>query len=340
MTTSGFFLLEERYSSVMIVTKTPLRVSFFGGGSDIPQYYQKKAGMVISTSIDKSIHIAVNKSQPSHIKAMYSEIEIVDDVEKLKHNRIKEALKRFKISSNIEIGSFSDVSTKGTGLGSSSTFTVGLLKALYNLKYMVHNKRDLAELACEIEIDKCGEPIGKQDQYAAAYGGFNVIRFDSTGVEVTPLNIGASALGFLNENLICYSTGINRNTSDILSDQIKNIEGDASAFDNTSKLVDLAEEALKHLRANRFDYFGTLLDEGWKYKKMLSSKISNPHIDQMYDTATRAGALGGKLLGAGGGGYMMFYVPERSRGSVALAMRDYRRFHFKFTDQGSVAVGI
>lgn len=322
----------------MIVTSTPLRISFFGGGSDIPQYFNEKPGMVISTTIDKKIQIALNRCQTDHIRAVYSEMEVVDDVNKLKHDRIREVLKLFQVKSNIEICSFSDVPTKGTGLGSSSTFTVGLLKALSTMKVLLHNKRDLAEKACEIEIGKCGEPIGKQDQYAAAYGGFNVIRFDSTGVEVTPLDIGAYSLRTLNDNLMCYSTGISRNTSDILSDQVRNILSDDQAFDSTSTLVEIAEQALKYLKANKIHDFGALLNETWKYKKRLSSKISNPDIDYMYGVAMSAGALGGKLLGAGGGGYMLFYVPESARGAVSLAMREYRRFNFNFTDQGSTAV--
>ena len=294
--------------------------------------------MVISTTIDKNIQIALNKCQTNHIRAVYSEMEVVDKVEKLRHNRIREALKYFNIKNNIEICSFSDVPTKGTGLGSSSTFTVGLLKALYTKKVLLHNKRDLAEAACEIEIENCGEPIGKQDQYAAAYGGFNVIRFDSSGVEVTPLNIGAGVLRKLNDNLMCFSTGISRNTSDILSDQVNNISNDVDAFDNTTRLVSLAEQALGYLNKNKLDDFGALLDEAWKTKKKLSNKISNSDIDFMYQRGISAGALGGKLLGAGGGGYMLFYVPESSRGSVSLAMREYKRFNFNFTDQGSTAV--
>lgn len=297
--------------------------------------------MVISTSIDKNILIALNKSQPSHIKVMYSEIEIVDDVEKLKHNRVKEALKKFGVSSNIEIGSFSDVSTKGTGLGSSSTFTVGLLKALYDYRRITHNKRDLAETACEIEIEKCGDPIGKQDQYAAAYGGFNVIRFDSSGVEVTPINISSSTLNRLNGNLMCYSTGISRSTADILQDQVQNIDKDDNfAFYNTSRLVELAELSLRYLRNNKLNDFGALLGEAWDIKKKLSEKISNSAIDDMYYSGIEAGALGGKLLGAGGGGYMLFYVPETRQISFSNRMRDYRRFHFRFTDQGSTATTI
>jgi D-glycero-alpha-D-manno-heptose-7-phosphate kinase len=268
---------------------------------------------------------------------VYSETEVVQDVEKLKHNRIREVLKHFAIKERIEICSFSDVSTKGTGLGSSSSFTVGLINAFASL----YSKRDLAELACQIEIEKCAEPIGKQDQYAAAYGGFNVIRFDSSGVDVHPVDVSGLRLLELNENLMCYSTGITRNTSDILSDQTKNVAGDDAAFDTTTKMVELAEQALSYLRLGKLDDFGALLDDGWNYKKQLSNKISNPEIDEMYERAKNAGALGGKILGAGGGGYMLLYVPSIVQGRVYDAMKGYKkRFSFRFTEQGSVATQI
>jgi len=324
----------------MIVSRTPFRLSFFGGGSDLPQYYNYMPGMVISTTINKHIQIAVHKSQPNHIRAVYSELEIVDDVDNLKHDRIKETLKYFNIKSNIEICSFSDISSKGTGLGSSSTFTVGLINALYKMQKIRYNRSDLAELACKVEMELCGEPIGKQDQYAAAYGGFNVIRFDSSGVEISPININSLSLEKLNNNLLCYSTGDNgRSTAEILSDQVKNLETKKnSAFNNTSLMVDIAEAGLKYLKNNKIDDFGSLLNESWMLKRKLSSKISTPDIDLMYEIATSAGALGGKLLGAGGGGYMLFYVPESRHNSVTLAMREFRRFHFNFTDYGSTAV--
>jgi len=323
----------------MIITTTPLRISFFGGGSDIEQYYNYNPGMVISTTINKYIHIALNKCEPNYVRAVYSETEVVKDSTQLKHDRIKYALDRFGIHSNIEICSFSDVSTKGTGLGSSSTFTVGLLRGLFEHNKMIYNRRDLAEIACDIEINKCRAPIGKQDQYAAAYGGFNVIRFDSSGVEVTPINIDAHTLQDLNRNLMCFSTGQTRNTNDILSDQVKSLENLSSKTSvGTTNLVAHAEQALDYLKTGRIDDFGALLHETWMCKRKLSKNITNPDIDTMYEIATSAGALGGKLLGAGGGGYMLFYVPESSRGAVALAMREYRRFHFNFTEDGSKSV--
>lgn len=321
----------------MIVTRTPLRISFFGGGSDIPQFYEKRPGLVLSATINKSIQLAVHSCEPKHVRVVYSELEQSSSVEHVKHERVKAALKRFDIKNNIEIVSFSDITTRGSGLGSSSTYTVGLLNALYNLKGISYTRKDLAEMACDIEINELGEPIGKQDQYAAAYGGLNTIRFDSTGVEVTPMSISYSNLETLNENLLCYSTGITREASSVLGKQVENLKT-KSTLDSTSKLVLMAEIALKHLRADKLDDFGALLHEAWEEKKKLAEGISNEQIDKMYDIAMRAGALGGKVLGAGGGGYMLFYANESNRNKVKEAMKDYKQFHFKFTDQGSTAV--
>jgi D-glycero-alpha-D-manno-heptose-7-phosphate kinase len=211
------------------------------------------------------------------------------------------------------------------------------VNALYKLKCLPYNKRDLAELACNIEIDFCGEPIGKQDQYAAAYGGFNCIRFDSSGVEVTPIPLSSAILGVLNERLICYSTELNRKTSDILGEQVANLQTQ-STVDATKELVQIAEEGLKLLKSEKLHDFGALLHSTWEQKKKLASSISNPHIDAMYEEGRKAGAIGGKLLGAGGGGYMLFYVPHESHANFKAHMRKYyKQFHISFTDIGSEA---
>jgi D-glycero-alpha-D-manno-heptose-7-phosphate kinase len=321
----------------MIVSSAPLRVSFFGGGSDIPQFYMNSPGMVISTAINRHIKIAVNPCETDHVRAVYSEMEVVKDPSELKHDRIRHALGIFEIRRKIEICSFSDITTRGTGLGSSSTFTVALVNALYKLKCLSYNKRDLAELACNIEIDLCGEPIGKQDQYAAAYGGFNCIRFDSSGVEVTPIPLSSDSLGALNDSLICYSTGTTRKTADILSEQVSNLQT-VSKFDATKELVQIAEEGLKLLKSEKLNDFGALLHSTWEQKKKLASSISNPHIDAMYEEGRKAGAIGGKLLGAGGGGYMLFYVPPENQPGFKAHMRKYyKQFHISFTDIGSEA---
>jgi D-glycero-alpha-D-manno-heptose-7-phosphate kinase len=324
----------------MIVTKTPLRLSFFGGGSDIPAFFEKSPGLVVSTSINKHIQIAINKCEPRHIKVIYSEFEQVNDVENVKHTRAKEILKHFNVKSNIEIVSFSDITTNGSGLGSSSSYTVGLINGIYNhLKYD-YNKKDLAEMACDIEIEKCREPIGKQDQYAAAYGGFNAMHFYNDGVEVIPLGMKTSNIKTLNENLLCYNTGITRKTSDILSNQVNMISTNSKTFENTKIMVELAKQSIDYLKHNKIDDFGSLLHEGWILKRELAPNITNEHIDDMYETAMSAGALGGKLLGAGGGGYMLFYVPQKYQDSVKSKMKEYRRFHFNFTDMGSSAITI
>jgi len=324
----------------VIVTKTPLRVSFFGGGSDIPQFYENRPGTVISSTINKYIQLAVNQCEPRHVRVVYSELEQADNVDAIRHTRAKAVLQRFGVYTGIEVASFSDITTRGSGLGSSSAYTVGLINALYNLKMLGYTRRDLAEMACDIEINDLHEPIGKQDQYAAAYGGFNAIRFDGPEVEVTPVPVTHSTLATLNDRLMCFGTGMTRDASSVLGQQVKNLASSDATAESTSRLVDMAETALVYLKQGKLNDFGALLHDGWVEKKKLAPGITNENIDLMYDLARSAGALGGKILGAGGGGYMLFYVPAEARSRVKLAMRDYRQFHFKFTDQGSTAAQV
>ena len=319
----------------MIITKTPLRVSFFGGGSDIPQFYKNNRGLVLSTTIDRPIYIAVNGTRTPHTKVVYSEIEIVDYSSQLKHDRVREVLQYYGINNHIEIASFSDIPTKGTGLGSSSTFTVGLLKAILEMSRTQYNNYELAELACHIEIDKCNQPIGKQDQYAAAFGGFNAITFEGNDVAVIPVNITTDMASRLNDNLICFNTGITRQASSVLEDQVKGLQSSVNV-DNTACMVDMAEDAFRFLIKGQLDDFGSLLGDSWNLKKKLSDNISNPTIDEMYSKGIKAGALGGKILGAGGGGYLLMYVPPKSHARVIKALSSYEIFDFNFTNQGSV----
>lgn len=319
----------------MIITKTPLRVSFFGGGSDIPQFYKNNRGLVLSTTIDRPIYIAANGTRTPHTKVVYSEIEIVDYPSQLKHDRVREVLQYFGIRNHIEIASFSDIPTKGTGLGSSSTFTVGLIKAILEMSKTQYNNYELAELACHIEIDKCNQPIGKQDQYAAAFGGFNAITFEGNDTAVIPINITTDTASRLNDNLICFNTGITRQASSVLEKQVEGLKNVVN-IDNTSYMVDMAEDAFKFLLKGQLDDFGSLLGDSWNLKKKLSDNISNPTIDEMYSKAMKAGALGGKILGAGGGGYLLMYVPPKSHARVIKALSNYDIFDFNFTNQGSV----
>jgi len=317
----------------MIVTKTPLRVSFFGGGSDIPEYYNNYEGMVVSTSIDKYIYLAINKCESEHIRLTYSTMEYVKKLDDLKHDRAKKTLELFGVENNIEICSFSAVPTRGTGLGSSSTFTVGLINGISYLKNRNRlTKRELSELACYIEIEKCNEPIGKQDQYAAAYGGLNVIRFSKDGISINKLDI--NCFEELKKNIFIFNTGINRQASSILDEQVKSLKNKVN-FENTKNIVNMAKESVKLLEKNKLNDFGNLLNESWVVKKKLSSNISNSTIDEMYDTALKSGALGGKILGAGGGGYLMLYVPEKNHNKLLNNMKKYKRFEFNFENNGS-----
>ena len=325
---------------MIYIAKTPLRISFFGGGSDSPQYYNHKPGLVVSTTINRYIQVAVNRCEPRHVRVVYSELEQVDDVENVKHTRAKAVLNKFGIETGIEIASFSDITTKGSGLGSSSSYTVGLINALSNMTHHHLTRNDLAKIACDIEIDVLGEPIGKQDQYAAAFGGFNAIRFNSSGVEVTSIPIDGTVLYDLNNSLMCFNTGITREASSVLSQQVDNLVTNFNALDTTTRMVAMAEDSIWHLKRGNIDEFGALLHDAWTEKKKLAAGITNHHIDTMYEIARNAGAFGGKLLGAGGGGYMLFYVPHEYRNNVKNAMREYRQFHFKFSDTGSVTTSI
>ena len=319
----------------MIVTKTPLRLSFFGGGSDIPQFYENEQGLCVSTTINSYIYLAVNKCVAEHLKVVYSELELENDIEKIKHDRVREILKHYRQTSNMEICSFSDIPSKGSGLGSSSTFTVGLINAVHRtLTNKEIDKKTLSELACYIEIDKCNEPIGKQDQYAAAYGGLNAYWFNGKEVNVEPVDINFCTTMNLNSKLLCFNTGVNRQASSVLTEQVEKLKN-KSNIEQTKLMVNFAKESLNLLQKGKLDEFGELLGVAWEVKKKLSSNVSNPDIDEMYETALKNGAIGGKILGAGGGGYLMVYVPENKQNKVISALSRYEQFNFNFENKGS-----
>ena len=287
----------------------------FGGGSDIPSYYNHAVGKVLSVSIDTYVYVAVNECSTDHIRAVYSDTEVVKNINDIKHDRIRETLRRFNLTSHIELASFSDVTTKGTGLGSSSTFTVGLVNAVQTLNQSNMSQQQIADIACQIEIEDCNQPIGKQDQYAAAVGGMNVITFTRDNVHVYPIWLAyGDYVTQLERNLVCFGTGTERAASDILAAQSHQlIDRHSRTTKVTKALVDLADEGIEALKDGDLDRIGTLLNRGWYLKKQLGPSISNPSIDRMYQAGINYGALGGKLLGAGGGGYMVFYVKENIR---------------------------
>ncbi len=318
----------------MIITKTPFRISFVGGGSDLEAFYSKHPGAVLSTSINQYMYISSHKYfEPDQIRVKYSQTETINNITDLKHPILKVVLEKFGLN-GIEISSIADI-PGGTGMGSSSSFTVGLLHNLYTATGKKISKAELAEEACNIEINVLKEPIGKQDQYAAAFGGMNVIRFDTDGkTTVEPLDLSSAALEQLNNNLVMFYMGTQRKASDILTEQKKNTS-DEDKFEALKKMVDLVYDLQNALEGGHFNDMGKIMHENWILKQQLASSISNPDINECYNTAMQNGALGGKLLGAGGGGFMLFYCSEDKQPQLIKALSKLRRFDFKFETGGS-----
>jgi D-glycero-alpha-D-manno-heptose-7-phosphate kinase len=292
----------------MIITRTPFRVSFVGGGSDLRDFYSKNGyGAVVSTAINKYMYIVIHPYFHDKIRVKYSRTEDVKEVDEISHPIVRECLRKVQIARGIEIASFADVPA-GTGLGSSSAFTVGLLNALYAYKGRVISKEKLAKEACEIEIDILGEPIGKQDQYASAYGNINFLRFnkDET-VDVAPILLTELPKKDLERKLCLYYIGGERRASDILTEQKKNLLMDDN-FQNLRKIVMFAEELRGILQQEEINRVGSILHKGWLCKKELSKGISNDEIDNLYLKFIECGALGGKLLGAGGRGFLLIFA--------------------------------
>jgi D-glycero-alpha-D-manno-heptose-7-phosphate kinase len=323
----------------MIISRTPLRISFAGGGSDLPAYYRHAPGAVVSTSIDKYIYITINKKFDHQIRASYSVTEIVDTIEELHHELIREGLRMVGLEGGIEITSISDIPSQGTGLGSSSTYTVGLLKALYAYKGLHAGAERLGREACEIEINICGKPIGKQDQYIAAFGGLQFIQFNPDGsVFVDPIICSIETKRNLQNRLLMLYTGIQRSTNSILSEQSHNTEHDPDKRRTMDAIVQLAHDLRESLESNDLGTFGEILHEGWMRKKKMASSISNSCIDEWYETARRHGAVGGKILGAGAGGFLLLYAPTERHAEIVQALAHMRAVPIRFEQQGSKVI--
>lgn len=319
----------------MVITRTPFRVSFVGGGTDLSEYYIHGHGSVISATINKYMYITVNKRFDNSIRVSYSSTEIVNDVNDIKHDIVREALKMVGIDKGIEITSVSDIPS-GTGLGSSSSFTVGLLNALYTYKGQQWSAHDLAQKACELEIDILGHPIGKQDQFAAAYGGLNYYRFNKNGsVDYKPITFSDKDFQKMSECLSMYYTGITRKADNILAEQKNTTGGKTAVLDYMCNQADLLVNELSNNGFN--DSFAIALRNGWERKKSIVNEISNTKIDSLYNLAMENGAKGGKLLGAGGGGFLLFYCDpnNKERMSKALGLRE---LPIRFTRHGSRVV--
>ena len=322
----------------MIITKTPFRISFAGGGSDLPDFYEQYGGCVLSTSINRYCYISIHPYFNSRYTLLkYSENELVEELPQIQHRIFNCVLNEAQLH-GVEITSTADI-PGGTGLGSSSTFTVGLLHTIncYRGKYL--SKGTLAAKACQVEIEKLGSPIGKQDQYAAAFGGLNFIRFHPDGgVSVSPIVMQPETYQKLQENLVMFYTGDVRSANSILAEQKRNISSEEKA-QNLQKMCALAEDMKEALEHDDLSSFGSLLHKGWELKRTLAGGITNPAIDEAYRTAMENGALGGKLLGAGGGGFLLFYCPPARQEQLRVALR-MQPFPFSFEKDGTSVVYI
>jgi D-glycero-alpha-D-manno-heptose-7-phosphate kinase len=320
----------------MIISRTPLRISFGGGGTDLKGYYENDLGAVTSTAINKYIYVTVNKKFDDKIRVSYSKTEIVDNVEEIQHDLAREAMKLSGVTQGVEVTSIADIPSRGTGLGSSSSFTVGLLNALYAFKGEHASAKVLAEEACRIEIDILKEPIGKQDQYITAFGGIQHIQFHPQGnVFVDPVICKKEVKDKLEKSLLLFYTGITRRADSVLRKQKENLNK-KDKLGSLKKMKQLASEIRECLiKGNNLRLIGEYLDQGWLEKKKLAPGISNEIIDEHYRKALEAGAVGGKLLGAGGGGFLLFYCEEENREAVQKALQDLKETPFKFEPQGS-----
>jgi D-glycero-alpha-D-manno-heptose-7-phosphate kinase len=320
----------------MIISKTPLRMSFVGGGSDLPVFYREFGGAVVSTAINKFVYVTVNKKFDEQIRVSYSRTEEAKSVEKIKHPLARESMKLLGIKGGIEITSIADIPAKGTGLGSSSSFTVGLLNALHAFANRHASADRLARESCEIEIGRCGEPIGKQDQYAAAFGGFSFIQFNANdSVSVEPIICQRETLRQLENNLLVFYTGITRSASALLKMQQQAVASQKVKQKAMQKMVGLARRLKAELQKNNLSAFGEIIHENWLLKRSLTREVSNDTIDGWYSRARKSGAVGGKLLGAGSGGFLMFYAPQEKHEGIVRELKELRPIKFGFEPQGS-----
>lgn len=322
----------------MIISKTPLRASFFGGGTDFAEYFHNSKygyGSVISTALNMHVYITVNERFDDKIRVVYSGNELVDSVDDVKHNIIREALKITGVTKGIEVVYMADLpmTDLGVGLASSSALAVGVLNALHAFKGEYVSPRDLAKEACDIEINRLGQQIGIQDQYAVACGGFNRYMFNADDtVSVTPVRMDADLRTQFLDSLMMFYTGNPRDSRAIFAEQKNTTKNKKEIYDS---LIEATNDAMGYFEKRDLDSIGRLLNTTWETKKQFASGVSNPLVDDMYDRAISAGALGGKILGAGGGGFMLLYVPVDKKEAVRMALNDFKEIPFAIDLQGS-----
>ncbi len=322
----------------MIIARSPLRISLGGGGTDLPSYYEKKEGFLISAAIDKYVYIILHKTFDGKIKLKYSKYEDAEKIDDIQHAIFRATMQKLNIPDNcsLEICSMADIPA-GTGLGSSSTFTTALLKALHQYKGDIIGTRALAEEACDIEMNMLGEPIGKQDQYIAAFGGITCMEFARDGhVNVYPLNLKNETLYDLEDNLMLYFTGFSRSASSILKEQDDGSKKDDSdMIKNLDFVKELGLRSKEAFEKGNLREFADIMNTHWEYKKKRSGSMSNPQIDEWYEFALKNGALGGKMIGAGGGGFLMFYTENKTALRSAMAKTGMSEVRFRFEMQGA-----
>ncbi|MBV9997056.1 MAG: hypothetical protein JO127_17775 [Caulobacteraceae bacterium] len=323
----------------MIIARAPLRITLGGGGTDLPSYYREHEGFVIAAAIDRYVYITLhNMFQPGLI-VKYSKMEVVDRVDAIEHPIVREALKIVGIENGLEITSMADIPS-GTGLGSSGSFTTALLRALHALRRSPVDPRHLAEQACDIEINRLSEPVGKQDQYIAAFGGVTCFRFKKDdSVEVSPAGLSNETLTNLEDGLLMFFTGQTRSASAILKDQDQRSKNkDSLVIDNLNYTKELGERSLRALERGDLFAYGGLMHEHWEHKKKRSNGMSNPDVDRWYELAMRNGAVGGKLIGAGGGGFLMFYAEDKKRVRHAMLESGLTEVRVRFDFEGARTV--
>jgi D-glycero-alpha-D-manno-heptose-7-phosphate kinase len=318
----------------MIIVQTPLRVSFLGGGTDFEDFYLHHGGAVLSTAIDKYAFVVMKERYDDMIYVNYSKKEIVENVDDLEHELVREAMKMAGVEKGVEISTFVDV-REGTGLGSSSSITVGLLQSLYAYKGEAETASTLARQACQIEVDILGKPMGRQDQYIAAYGNMRFITFSEQGINAEKMLLSKEGKTKLSERLMLFFTKRTRRSGEILAEQKANIAERVEVLKEMTKLAYLGKEAITR---EAFDELGEMLHQGWQLKRQLASKISNSDLDELYQSARNSGAIGGKITGAGGGGFLLLYAPVQRRDDIRSALWGLEEIPFRFEADGSKVI--
>ncbi len=320
----------------MIIVQTPLRVSFFGGGTDFPSFFMEEGGCVLSSAIDKFIFVTVKERFDKKLRIGYTQTEMVDTVDEIHHDLIRESLRLTGIENGVEVTTMGDIPSEGSGLGSSSTVTVGSLHAMYAYMGEIVSAERLAREACGIEIDMLKKPIGIQDQYIAAYGGLRFFEFKSDGeVKVEKVKISPDSHRMLNDSFLLFFTGVSRRADTVLNEQKSNIK---HRITELREIKQMAHQARSDIETGNFNSFGRLMNQSWALKKKLAGSISNGSINEMYETAQRAGAIGGKITGAGGGGFLMLYVPYEKQNAVRTALDGLQELPFRLEADGTKVI--